>query len=242
MHSVKRTILVTGASSGIGRAVARRLLSQGHRVIGTSRDCSRFVKHPAGFESLPLDLNETESITQLVRQLERDYPSLDTIVFAAGYGRFGSLEEFSFEQIEQLIRVNFTSQALLTRALLPMLKRQSRANLIYLGSEAALQGSRKGSIYCAGKFALRGFTQALRDECGKTGVRVTLVNPGMVQTPFFETLSFMPGDGMGQFLQAEDVADAVDYVLQAGAHLVVDEINLSPASKVVRFKDRKPSR
>jgi len=236
MHTVKRTLLVTGASSGIGRAIARQLLAQGHYVIGTSRDCRRFSRPHPRFVGIELDLAKLADIPALAKRLQNDFPALDAVVFAAGYGQFGSLEQFSYEQIEKLMAVNFTAPACLTRALLPKLKQKTHANLVYIGSEAALKGSRNGSIYCAGKFALRGFTQALRDECGKSSVRVSLVNPGMVDTAFFDTLSFAPGKQSGQALMADDVADAVSYILQAGPHCVIDEINLNPSSKVIEFK------
>jgi short-subunit dehydrogenase len=232
MQTVKRTVLVTGASSGIGRAIARQLLQHGHQVIGVSRNCQQFqFPHPQ-FSAVELDLAKPIAIAAFAKQLQQDYPALDAVVFAAGYGQFGGLEQFSFAQIEQLMMVNFTAQAHLSRALLPKLKQKSHSNLIYIGSEAALKGSRNGSIYCASKFALRGFSQALRDECGKTAVRVSLVNPGMVDTAFFDKLSFAPN----QALQADDVADAVSYILQAGHHCVIDEINLNPANKIIEFK------
>lgn len=233
---MKRTILVTGASSGIGRAIARRLLQEGHHVLGSSRNTQCFTTSHPSFTPVTLDMAAIDDLNQFAKQLQRDFPTLDAVVFAAGYGQFGQLEQFSSSQIEQLIRVNFTAQACLTRALLPNLKRHMRSHLLYIGSEAGLKGSRQGTIYCASKFALRGFTQALRDECGKTGVRVTLINPGMVDTNFFDKLHFGPGRGEGQSLNVEDIADAALYVLQAGAHAVIDEINLSPASKVVEFK------
>lgn len=236
MSIVSRTILVTGASSGIGRAIARGLLQLGHTVIGSSRDCRRFAHPHPHFHAVELDFARPSRIADFAKQLQTDYPELDGVVFAAGYGQFGSLEQFSMPQIEQLLTVNFTAQAMLTRALLPKLKQKPQANLLYIGSEAALKGSRNGSIYCASKFALRGFTQALRDECGKSSVRVSLINPGMVDSAFFETLSFAPGRGHGQALTAEDVADAARYIFQAGSHAVIDEINLSPACKVVEFK------
>lgn len=236
MQVVKRTVLVTGASSGIGRAVARQLLQQGHYVIGLSRDRQCFsVAHPQ-FCAAELDLSKLTDIDSFAKGLQNDFPDLNAVVFAAGYGRFASLEQFSFQQIEQLMTVNFTAQAFLTRALLPKLKQKLQSNLIYIGSEAALKGTRNGSIYCASKFALRGFSQALRDECGKTCVRVSLINPGMVDTAFFTSLSFNPGKQPQQALQAKDVADAVCYILQAGPYCAVDEINLSPLNKVIEFK------
>jgi len=236
MHPVKRTVLVTGASSGIGRAIARKLLQQGHQVIGVARQIGKFTRPMDGFHPLSLDLSDLTALPERLRELAKRFPDLDTVIFSAGKGRFGSLEEFSYRQIEELLTVNFTSQVFLTRALLPFLKRKQHSDLIFIGSEAALKGSRKGAVYCAGKFALRGFTQALREECSKSNVRVCLINPGMVKTEFFAELNFAPGDDAGNYLLPEDVADAVAYVLAARQHIVVDEINLNPLNKVVKFK------
>lgn len=236
MHTLTRTFLVTGASSGIGRAIAKNLLQQGHTVIGTSRDCSQFKVHHPNFYFIEIDYTQLKSLVPKIKALAKTHPDLDGIIFAAGYGQFGSLEQFSFSQIETMMTVNFTSPAFITRALLPHLKTRARSNLIYIGSEAALKGSRKGSIYCASKFALRGFTQALRDECGSSSVRVSLINPGMVKTGFFDSLSFQPGDGETHALLAEDIAESVSYILNANQNCVIDEINLNPANKVIQFK------
>ncbi len=232
----KRTILVTGASSGIGRAIAKRLLQQGHHVIGVSRNIQQFTHPLDNFSMVQMDLSHAQSLPAQLRELAKNFPAIDSVIFAAGFGQFGCLEEFSYAQIETLMMVNFTSQVFLTRALLPQLKRQARCDLIYIGSEAALKGSRKGAMYCASKFALRGFTQALREESAKSGVRVCLINAGMVKTPFFDTLSFAPAEGETNYLIPEDLADAVDYVFNARAPMVIDEINLNPLNKVVQFK------
>jgi 3-hydroxy acid dehydrogenase / malonic semialdehyde reductase len=234
MHSLIRTILVTGASSGIGRAIARNLLGQGHEVIAISRDCSQFKTQLANFHPVQFDLSQLQALPQKIRELEQQFPALDAVIFSAGIGRFGSLEEFSYQQIQDLTAINYTSPVFMTRALLPFLKRKTRSDLMYIGSEAALKGSRKGTVYCASKFALRGFTQALREECSKDGVRVCLINPGMVQTPFFQALSFAPGDDESNYLIPEDIADAVSYVINARPQVVIDEINLNPVTKVVK--------
>jgi 3-hydroxy acid dehydrogenase / malonic semialdehyde reductase len=236
LHGLKRTILVTGASSGIGRAIARNLLEQGHDVIGTSRDCTKFKVPRVNFHPVQFDLSQLHELPQKLRELEQEFPDLDAVVFSAGIGKFGSLEEFSYAQIQALLAINFTSPVFLTRALLPFLKHKARSDLVYIGSEAALKGSRKGTIYCASKFALRGFTQALREECSKDQVRVCLINPGMVKTAFFDQLSFAPGDEESNYLIPDDVAEAVSYVINSRTQMVIDEINLNPASKVIKKK------
>ena len=236
MHTLKRTVLVTGASSGIGRAVARNLLQQGHTVIGVSRDCRKFTRQMDNFSSVQVDLSQINDLPQKIRELQQTFPEIDAVVFSAGMGQFGSVEEFSYPQIEALMTINLTSQVFLTKALLPALKRKANSDLIFIGSEAALKGSRKGAVYCASKFALRGFTQALREESGNSNVRVCLINPGMVRTAFFEHLTFEPGDDESNTILPEDVAHAVSYVLGSRSQIVIDEINLSPLNKVVKFK------
>ena len=234
MQTVTRTVLVTGASSGIGRAVAVKLLTEGHNVIGLSRDIARFKVTRENFSPEQFDLAQLKELPQKAHDLALRYPGLDAAVFCAGIGRFGSLEEFSYQQIQALMDINCISPVFLTRALLPFFKAKTRSDLIFIGSEAALKGSRKGAIYCASKFALRGFTQALREECSKDRVKICLINPGMVQTPFFDALSFTPGDDPTHHLVPDDIAEAVSYVINSRSEMVIDEINLNPLSKVVK--------
>ncbi|MEI7993602.1 MAG: SDR family oxidoreductase [Methylococcaceae bacterium] len=236
MHTLKRTVLVTGASSGIGRAIAQNLLQLGHAVVGVSRDCQKFTRQMENFSPVQLDLSQLSELPKKIFQLQQRFPNIYAVVFSAGLGQFGSVEEFSYSQIEALMTLNFTSQVFLTKALLPALKRKASSDLIYIGSEAALKGSRKGAVYCASKFAIRGFTQALREECGKSNVRVCLINPGMVKTAFFEHLAFEPGDHDSNAILPEDVAAAVSYILGSREQIVIDEINMTPLNKVVKFK------
>ena len=236
MPALKRTILVTGASSGIGRAVARNLLHQGHHVIGVSRDIRKFSNTVENFAPLQLDLAQLADLPSQLSGITDRFPELDAAVFCAGIGRFGALEQFSYRQIEMLMSVNFTGHAFLARALIPHLKSKPKSDLIFIGSEASLKGARNGAIYCASKFALRGFTQALREECSKSRMRVSLINPGMVKTEFFQNLTFEPGDAQSNYILPEDIAETVNYVLKSRPEIAIDEINLNPLHKVVKFK------
>jgi short-subunit dehydrogenase len=231
-----RSVLVTGASSGIGRAVAKALLRQGYFVFGTSRDCSQFETSHSHFLPVEMDFSTLSLLAEQAKQLQIKHPSISVIVFCAGYGRFGSLEQFSYQQIDSLMTVNFTGQAVLARAFVPGFKRKDRADLIFIGSESALQGRRQGAVYCASKFAVRGFSQALREECAKSQVKVTLINPGMVKTEFFEPLAFEPGDDESNYILPEDLAAAVNYILMTRPGIVVDELVINPLNKVVKFK------
>lgn len=236
------TVLVTGASRGIGQAICQHLLNTNHRVIGIARQLtdSSLLDHPH-FEFVPLDLGDLEALPPALKPLAKRYSTLSAVICNAGQGQFKHLEEFSFDQIRDLMHLNFLSHVYLTKAFLPLLKQQPKSDLIFIGSEAALTGKRQGSIYCASKFALRGFTQALREECATSPVRVCLINPGMVQTSFFDDLSFSPGTESHAHLQPHDIAQAVHLVLQAREGTVFDEINLSPHKKRICFKKKENS-
>jgi short-subunit dehydrogenase len=229
--------LVTGASRGIGGAIARGILQAGGRVIGLSRTGGE-LQGTSAFEHAACDFSDLNSLPQRLRAIRKTIAGLDGLILNAGYGRFGALEEFSATQIRELIDVNLTSQILVAREFLPLLKRQKSGDVIIIGSEAALKGGQRGAVYSATKFALRGFAQSLREECAASGVRVTLVNPGMVQSGFFAEQKFRPSPEPGCHLLPQDVADAVLFVLAARPGSCFDEINLSPQKKVIEFGDR----
>lgn len=233
---VNRSILVTGATSGIGEAIALELINSGFKVIGVGRRENSSLIEKENFFYEQIDLSELDSLPAKLKDLIKKYPEIDGVVCNAGRGQFGSLEEFSYDQISDLVDLNFTSQVYLVRAVMPILKRKFSGDVVFIGSEAALSGGRRGALYSATKFALRGFAQALRDEVSKNKVRVTVINPGMVQTPFFEKLSFEPGEDETHYILPEDVAKAVSFALGTREGTVFDEINLSPQKKVIQFK------
>ncbi len=231
------TALVTGASSGIGLAICQRLLQAGYNVIGISRREPAADVDAQHYEHRPVDLADTATTAAAVEQLVRDR-DIDLLVHAAGYGRFGSIEQFSVAQIEQAIAVNLTSALVICRGLVPAMRRRGRGQLLFIGSESALRGGRKGAVYSAAKFGLRGFCQALREDCAREGLRVSLVNPGMVRSPFFETLDFAPGDAPENAITVDEVAELVWQIVQTSSNIVIDEVNLTPRVKSIDFGPR----
>lgn len=232
--SEKNLIIVTGASSGIGEAISRMLLENEYRVLGLARDFTRCSIAHKNLQSIETDLSDIDNLeAKLKPVLATVQDSLRGVVLNAGMGRMGYLEQLSVADIQQTMDTNFVSPAILSKLVLPLLKRgDAVSDLVFIGSESALRGERQGSIYCASKFALRGFAQALREECGKSAVRVGIINPGAVRTPFFDKLHFEPGSGPDNAIAPEDVAQAVLAMLNARVGTVIDEINLSPMNKV----------
>jgi short-subunit dehydrogenase len=238
-----RTIMVTGASSGIGLAISRRLLALGHQVVGISRRFDSTAINDPLFQHHAIDLADLDALPgrldELIRTNSAIFAELNGVICCAGQGRFGSLEEFSCQQIRELMDLNFTSHACLIRTLLPILKKNTAqlnsGHILFIGSEAALQGGRRGAIYSASKFALRGFAQALREECSRNPIGVSIINPGMVRTAFFDDLNFRPGPDDNHAIIADDIAVAASMILAMRPGTVVDEVNLSPQARVIEF-------
>jgi len=243
---LKRNILVAGASRGIGAAVCRKLDDDDHHVVGISRFETKATgipnkpstsqdPLPSAVQTYNVDLSDLGNAEKAVRKIIDKHP-IDGLICNAGVGRFGSLEEFSTLQIQQLLNTNLLSHIMLCRWLLPSLKKASRSDIVFIGSEAALQGGRFGAVYSASKAGLRGFAQALRYECAKANCHIGIINPGMTRTGFFDELSFEPGPDPNHAIDELSVADAVMTLLSAADNSVIDEINLSPLQKVVSKK------
>ncbi len=236
-HNNNQLVVITGASSGIGLAMSNLLLQEGYKVLGIANKFAKStIQHP-NFSSKTMDLADLDALPELMSALVGNVKlPVKALVNNAGIGKMGFLEQLSVKDIRLVMDTNFTSHAIVTKSFLPLLKRQGVGDIVFTGSEAALKGARQGSIYCASKFALRGFAQALREESAKSGLRVTLINPGAVRTPFFDELHFEPGPEPENAIDPEDIAKTVSMVLQARAGTVFDEIVLSPGSRVWQRK------
>lgn len=234
----QKTTLITGASSGIGLATTKLLLAQGYRVIGVSRrDISADLNHE-NYQSMSIDLSKLDQLESALQKLLKN-ESIDCLINAAGQGHFGSIEQFSVQQIDASLRLNLSSAMVLCRSLLPPMRHRRQGQIIFIGSESALNAGSKGALYSAAKFGLRGFSQALRGDCASDGIRVSLVNPGMVRSPFFDDLSFAPGKDAENVIEVGDVADTIWQILQSSSNIVIDEVNLSPRVKSIDFNKNK---
>jgi 3-hydroxy acid dehydrogenase/malonic semialdehyde reductase len=223
-----RRVLITGTSSGIGKATCIRLLSDGHEVFGIARR-KQEIDH-AHFHPAMIDLSKLDTLPEVCKC----FHAVDAIICNAGKGHFGHLEELSFEQIRSIIDLNFLSHVYLIKTLLPYLKTKEHADIIFIGSEAALKGKARGSVYAASKFAMRGFAQSLREECRASGVRVSIIHPGMVRSSFHDDLSFSPGDEPSHAIEPEDVAKIISMILAMRKGTVCDEICLTPHKTMIR--------
>jgi NADP-dependent 3-hydroxy acid dehydrogenase YdfG len=220
--------LITGASTGIGAATARQAAEAGYRLVLAARSVDRLNELAAelgGDEralAIECDVTEWDQQQAMVEQALSSFGQLDVAFANAGFGaKRGFLEE-SPEQWRSMVLTNVYGAALTIRATLPALK-DSRGHLLLTGSVAGRRAL-PGSLYSATKWAVTAMGESARQELNETGVRVTLIEPGMVDTPFF---SNRPNNA----LQAEDIARAVMYAVSQPEHVDVNEILVRPTAQ-----------
>ncbi|NND82789.1 MAG: SDR family oxidoreductase [Gammaproteobacteria bacterium] len=225
--------LITGSSAGIGQALARQWAEQGIAVTGIAR---RKQQHDFPMQAVQLDLADLDALPTQLKQLPELQQQFDVLVLNAGYGRFGGIESFSYQQMQQLINTNLMSNLYMLKHFLPDFKRRGGVDIVIMGSESALQGARQGAVYCASKFALRGLAQSLQADCAGSDIRVMLINPGPVRSDFFNELHFEPLPEESFALRPEAVAEQISAALQQSRNKELLEVNLQPPKRGFRKK------
>jgi NADP-dependent 3-hydroxy acid dehydrogenase YdfG len=211
--------LVTGASRGIGRAVARALAHEGARLVLCARDgvALDLITTELGATAVVADMSVTADVERLVVQTERAFgPAPDIIVSAAGAFGLGPLATTSVEVFDQMMAVNLRAPFLLLRAFLPVLLQRRAGHIVSVGSIAGRQAISGNGAYAASKFGLRGLHAVLDTELRGTGVRATLVEPAATDTTLWDAIDTELNPGLparSAMLLPEDVASAVLYVL-----------------------------
>ena len=231
-----KCVLVTGSSSGIGYEITSNLLDLGAKVIGIARNHDKSNLENKNYTTYKCDVSIHDKLETLLKQILKNHPKINCLISNAGYGNFGPLENYSTLQINKFLSTNLTSHLVITKHLLPHFKRNKMGDIIFIGSEAGLSGAKNGSLYCTAKFGLKGFSEALSKDVVNNNIRVSIINPGMVRTDFFENLNFEPGDSEENAISLRDVSSTVAYILGLSRNTIVDEINLSPSKKAIKFK------
>lgn len=226
--------LVTGASSGIGLAVAKRLVEMGYDVYGYARDHGKTPFRHARFHPVDCDVTDTRVLLERTEALLRETGGLKILVNNAGVGFFGPHATMAPDRIERMVRTNLVVPMILTRATLKHLEK-SRGFVVNIASTAALNPGPFGAAYGATKAGLHQFGQALFSEVRKSGVRVVTLYPDMTQTPFYDQADFEPGEDPDAHITPECVADAVAQAVDQREGTVITQIVIKPQrTQVVR--------
>ncbi len=238
---MSKTAFISGATAGIGAATARKLVSEGWRVIVTGRRAERLDQLAAELgercHATTLDMRDLAAVAAVGGTLPPEFAAVDLLVNNAGLAPpMDVLQDAAIDALTNAIDTNVTGLVALTRALLPRLIERKGA-VINLSSVAATYPYRGGAVYAATKAFVRQFSLDLRCDLAGTGVRVTSIEPGMVETEF--TLVRTGGDQAASNalyadmnpMTAEDMADTIHWVASLPPHLNINAIELMPVSQ-----------
>jgi len=236
-----RTI-VTGATSGIGRALVVELIGRGAQVVGMGRRGDRLeglaseVASPGRFRSVVGDVTRREDRAAALETAGREFGGLDALVNNAGSGALGRFEAADEARLRQIFEVNFFAPAEFIREALPLLKRGNRPIVVNIGSVLGHRAMPEKSEYCASKFALHGLSDALRAELAPQGIDVLLVSPSTTASEFFSVATGQSTRPQNRFgaMRAETVARRAVRAIATGRH----EIILSAGGNFLVWLDR----
>ncbi len=184
---MKKTILITGASSGFGLLTANLIHQKGHKVYGTSRNPKW---HQTDFELLEMDVQDLASVQSVVSQIMEDKGQIDVLINNAGILLYGALEEASEEEVQRIYDVNVFGAIRVSNVVLPYMRKKRKGKIINVTSLAGLVETPTFGHYCASKHALEGYTKTLSHEVAPFGIQVALVKPGEYYTNIFEHAVF----------------------------------------------------
>lgn len=228
-----RVALVTGASRGIGAAVANSLAREGARVIRVARSVSPGAS--GQFRDIPCDLTDPVQVDQLASRVLADQGAPDVVVSNAGAFLLRALEHTEPAELESQLAVNLKAPFYVARAFLPAMRKAGRGSFITVGSVSDHVGFPENAAYGASKYGLRGLHETLLAEYQGSGVRLSLVSPGPTDTAVWDPVDpdrregFLPRAAM---LRPGDVADAIVFVATRPAHVHIDWLRLGPTGKV----------
>lgn len=241
-----KTALITGTTSGFGRAFAFRLAQLGYNLIITGRRADRLnaltqeLKHKFPIDILPLcfDVRDKEACNQAITSIPTAFENIDLLVNNAGLAA-GALPfaESELTDFEQMIDTNVKGLLYITKLIVPRMIERKSGHIINISSIAGIEVYPNGSVYCASKHAVNAITKGLRLDLVKYGIKVSSISPGMVETEF--SIVRYHGDeekanavysGLVP-LNAEDIADTLEFIVTRPAHVSINDIQINPTQQ-----------
>jgi 3-oxoacyl-[acyl-carrier protein] reductase len=229
-----KAALVTGASRGIGLAVARRLASMGARLSLCARDAKRLESaanecKEAGAEAIavPADVSRAAEVDKLIESTQRQLGPIEILINNAGIGYFGPVQDAKEANWDTVLDTNLKAVFLLTRAVVPGMIRVHAGHIVNIASLAGKNTFAGGGIYCASKWGLLGLTGCMAEDLRAHGIRVSAICPGSVATDF----GFPGGRDRSKMLQPDDVAHTVAMILTQAPQSFISEVSMRPTQK-----------
>ena len=239
-----KTILITGATSGIGLAAAKKLANDENQLILCGRrqqkldEISKELSAITNVLSLCFDVSDKNEVNKILENLPDEFSSIDILINNAGNAHgLDTIQEGSLDDWDNMIDSNVKGLLYVSRVIMPkMIERQS-GHIINIGSLAGREVYEKGNIYCATKHAVNAISKAMRIDLNKTGIKVSEINPGLVETDF-SNVRFKGDNNRAEkvylgykALQADDIADIIEFVINRPSHVNIADILVLPKSQ-----------
>lgn len=239
------SVFISGASSGIGEACARVFAAAGHDLVLVARRTDRLEKmaeelksrHQISIHFFHLDVRDYQGMQKLVQDHPAVFSSIDTVINNAGMAKgLSLLQEGDPAGWDMMIDTNIKGLLYITRVLLPGLIAQKKGHIVNIGSVAGQWVYERGNVYCATKYAVHSLTEALRIDLAGTGIRVTEISPGMVETEFSKVRLEDPAKAKAVYegkspLTATDIAESVLWCCERPAHVNIQELVIYPTAQ-----------
>ena len=250
-----RTIVITGATSGFGKAIAQRFAQNGYTVCITGRREDRLADLKTQLENqfnskviaLAFDVRDRKQVENAITELKSQVSTIDILVNNAGLAAgFSPVDEADIDDWEAMIDTNVKGLLYVTRQIAPLMRAQAKGHIINIGSTAGNLVYKNGNVYCATKFAVDALSQGMRIDLLPYGIKVTAINPGMAETEFslvrFKGDEQRAGNVYADInpLQAEDIADIAWYCATLPPHVCINDLTvtcLTQANSVYSIKE-----
>ncbi len=243
---MQKTILITGATSGFGKACAQAFATDNHRLIITGRRADRLeneatilkAKYAVEVLTLNFDVRDREAVKQAVESIPVDWRNIDILINNAGLAAGSDLiQDGNLDDWEQMIDTNVKGLLYITKNIFPLLVQSKCPHIVNIGSVAGKEVYAKGNVYCATKFAVDALTRAMRIDMLAHGIKVSQVAPGAAETEFAQVRFKGDMDAVANLykgftpLKAEDIANAVTWITSLPVHVNINDLVIMPTAQ-----------
>ncbi len=239
-----KTILITGATSGIGLAAAKKLANDKNQLILCGRrqqkldEISKELSAITNVLSLCFDVSDKNEVNKILENLTAEFSSIDILINNAGNAHgLDTIQEGSLDDWDNMIDSNVKGLLYVSRVIMPKMIEKESGHIINIGSLAGREVYEKGNIYCATKHAVNAISKAMRIDLNKTGIKVSEINPGLVETDF-SNVRFKGDNNRAEkvyqgykALQADDIADIIEFVINRPSHVNIADILVLPQAQ-----------
>lgn len=239
-----KTILITGATSGIGLATAKKFANKKNQLILCGRrqhkldEISNEISKITNVLTLRFDVSDKKEVNKVLENIPKEFSSIDILINNAGNAHgLDTIQEGSLDDWDNMIDSNVKGLLYVSRLIIPKMIEQNSGHIINIGSLAGREVYEKGNIYCATKHAVNAISKAMRIDLNKTGIKVSEINPGLVETDF-SNVRFKGDNNRAEkvylgykALQADDIADIIEFVINRPSHVNIADILVLPQAQ-----------